>query len=172
VVPALAKILLYLVLVVLTGAVLAPPIYWLLHPALDFPFYRYLSRVTQIAAFVLLGPLLYWLGIRRTKEFGLEQNPRGAKDFVAGLVLALMPGIALGAAYLVLDVYRIRDEVLPLAIVPDRRDCGGCRDDRGISLSWCPARSCGEGLRFRAGGGRRFRDFCGGSFSQAAPNGR
>ena len=94
-VPALAKILLYLVLVVLTGAVLAPPIYWLLHPALDFPFYRYLSRVTQIAAFVLLGPLLYWLGIRRTKEFGLEQNPRAAKDFVAGLVLALMPGIAL-----------------------------------------------------------------------------
>ena len=115
-VPALAKILLYLVLVVLTGAVLAPPIYWLLHPALDFPFYRYLSRVTQIAAFVLLGPLLYWLGIRRTKEFGLEQNPRAAKDFVAGLVLALMPGIALGAAYLVLDVYRIRDEVVPLAM--------------------------------------------------------
>jgi uncharacterized protein len=115
-VPALGKILLYLVLVVLAGAALAPPIYWLLHSALDFPFYRYLSRVTQIVAFILLGPLLYWLGIRKTKEFGLERNPRAARDFFAGLALAVIPGIALGAAYLSLEVYRMRDEVALLAM--------------------------------------------------------
>ena len=73
--PALGKILLYLVVVVLLGAILSPPIYWMLHPAVDFPFYRYLSRVTQVTAFILLAPLLFWLGIRSIREFGLKPNP-------------------------------------------------------------------------------------------------
>jgi hypothetical protein len=92
-VPALGKILLYLVVVVLLGAVSAPPIYWILHETVDYPFYRYLSRVTQVTAFVLLGPLLFWLGIR-TREFGLQRNPMAVRDAVTGFVLALAPGIA------------------------------------------------------------------------------
>ena len=61
-VPALGKILLYLVVVVLLGAILSPPIYWMLHPAVDFPFYRYLSRVTQVTAFVLLASIALLAG--------------------------------------------------------------------------------------------------------------
>jgi membrane protease YdiL (CAAX protease family) len=115
-VPALGKILLYLIVVVLLGALLAPPIYWWLHETLDFPFYRYLTRATQVTAFILLGPLLYWLGIRSTREFGLERNPRAARDVLAGLLLALATAALLGAAYLFLDVYRMKQELLPLIL--------------------------------------------------------
>jgi uncharacterized protein len=116
-VPALGKILLYLVVVVLVGAVLAPPIYWMLHEAVEFPFYRYLSRVTQVTAFILLGPLLFWLGIRSTSEFGLERNPRAARDVLTGFFLALAPGALFGAVFLMLDVYRIKPDLMPLLLV-------------------------------------------------------
>ncbi len=116
-VPALGKILLYLVVVVLAGAVLAPPIYWMLHETVDFPFYRYLSRVTQVTAFILLGPLLFWLGIRSTREFGLERNPCAVRDALTGLFLALAPGVLFGAAFLMLDVYRIKQDLMPLLLL-------------------------------------------------------
>ena len=112
-VPALGKILLYLVVVVLFGAILSPPIYWMLHPAVDFPFYRYLSRVTQITAFVLLGPLLFWLGIRRIRELGLEPNPHAVRDVCAGVALALFPGALLAGLYLMFDVYRAKQDLVP-----------------------------------------------------------
>ncbi|HEY5705364.1 MAG TPA: CPBP family intramembrane glutamic endopeptidase [Terrimicrobiaceae bacterium] len=116
-VPALGKILLYLVVVVLLGALVAPPIYWMLHEVLDFPFYRYLSRATQVTALVLLGPLLFWLGIRNTREFGLERNPHAARDALSGLILALGPGALLGAACLMFDVYRIKKDLLPFLLL-------------------------------------------------------
>jgi membrane protease YdiL (CAAX protease family) len=115
-VPALGKILLYLVVVVFLGAILSPPIYWILHETVDFPFYRYLSRVTQVTAIVLLGPLLFWLGIRSTRDFGLERNSRAAKEALTGFVLALVPGALLAAAYLAFDVYRIKQDVIPLLL--------------------------------------------------------
>lgn len=111
-VPPLGKILLYLVVVVLLGAILSPPIYWMLHQTVDFPFYRYLSRVTQVTAFVLLGPLLFWLGIRSTREFGLESNRQGARDALTGLALALVPGALLACVYLILEVYRIKQDLV------------------------------------------------------------
>jgi ComF family protein len=116
-VPALGKILLYLVVVVLLGAVSAPPIYWILHETVDYPFYRYLSRVTQITAFVLLGPLLFWLGIRSTREFGLQRNPMAVRDAVTGFVLALAPGALLGGAYLMFDIYRIKQDLILFLLI-------------------------------------------------------
>jgi membrane protease YdiL (CAAX protease family) len=112
-VPALGKILLYLVIVVLLGAILSPPIYWMLHSTVDFPFYRYLSRVTQVTAFVLLAPLLFWLGIRSVREFGLEANPHAARDAFAGVALALVPGALLAGLYLTFDVYRAKQDLVP-----------------------------------------------------------
>jgi membrane protease YdiL (CAAX protease family) len=116
-VPALGKILLYLVVVVLLGAVLAPPVYWMLHETVDFPFYRYLTRVIQVTALALLGPLLFWLGIRSTREFGLKRNPRAARDALTGLFLALTPGALLGAVFLMLDVYRIKEDLMPFLLL-------------------------------------------------------
>jgi uncharacterized protein len=112
-VPALGKILLYLVVVVLLGAILSPPIYWMLHSTVDFPFYRYLSRVTQVTAFVLLAPLLFWLGIRSIREFGLESNPHAVRDAFAGVALALIPGALLAGLYLTFDVYRAKQDLVP-----------------------------------------------------------
>jgi uncharacterized protein len=112
-VSALGKILLYLVVVVLLGAILSPPIYWMLHPTVDFPFYRYLSRVTQVTAFLLLVPLLFWLGVRSIREFGLEPNPHAVRDTFAGVALALVPGALLAGLYLIFDVYRAKQDLVP-----------------------------------------------------------
>ena len=116
-VPALGKILLYLVVVVLLGAILSPPIYWMLHPTVDFPFYRYLSRVTQVTAFLLLVPLLFWLGVRSIREFGLESNPHAVRDTVAGVALALVPGALLAGLYLIFDVYRAKQDLVPWVLL-------------------------------------------------------
>jgi CAAX protease family protein len=116
-VPALGKILLYLVVVVLLGAILSPPIYWMLHSTVDFPFYRYLSRVTQVTAFVLLAPLLFWLGIRSIREFGLESNPHAVRDAFAGVALALIPGALLAGFCLTFDIYRAKPELVPWLLV-------------------------------------------------------
>ncbi len=116
-VPALGKIVLYLAVVVLLGTLLAPPIYWMLQQTLEYPFNRYLSRTIQVTALVLLGPLLLWLGIRSPREFGLERNPRAARDAMAGLSLALAPGALLAGACLLFDVYRIKEDLAPLLLL-------------------------------------------------------
>ena len=116
-VPALGKIFLYLVVVVFLRALLAPPFYWMLHETLDFPFYRYFSRVTQVVAFVLLAPLLLWLGIRSTREFGLERNPRAGRDVLAGFLIAAFSGALLGGAFLLFDVYRVKQDLMPLLLL-------------------------------------------------------
>ncbi|HEY5811308.1 MAG TPA: CPBP family intramembrane glutamic endopeptidase [Terrimicrobiaceae bacterium] len=116
-VVALGKILIYLLVVLFLGCVLAPPIYWMLHQTVDFPFYRYFSRVIQVVAFVLLVPLLLWLGIRSAQEFGLERNPFAARDALAGFLFAFIPGAVFAGGYMIFDVYRIKQEVMPLLIL-------------------------------------------------------
>ncbi len=115
-VPALAKIVLYLLVVVLAAAVISPPAYWLLNAQLDFPFYRYFSRVAQITAIVLVGPLLLWLRIRSFAEFGLARNPRKFRDLGTGFLLAFLPVLLLGAGYLWFDIYKIKPELLPAVL--------------------------------------------------------
>lgn len=114
-VSALSKILLYLVVVLLVGALLSPPIYWAvqglaehgwLSGLSEHPFHRYFSRTTQVTALVLLVPTLFWLGIRRPSEFGLERNPHRGRDLAAGLIIALVPLVILAWIYIGGDTYR------------------------------------------------------------------
>ncbi len=123
---ALSKILLYLVTVLLLGSLLSPVIYWGIQGAADHgwltglsthPFHRYFSRVTQVTALVLLGPLLYWLGIRRAAEFGIERNPHRARDLGAGLLLTLVPLVILTGIYLAEDVYRLNKSLDSVRLV-------------------------------------------------------
>lgn len=107
----LAKILLYLTVVVLLAAVLSPPFYWGLHGVLDYPFHRYFSRVAQVSAIVLLIPLLFWLKIRGVGEFGLRKNPHPKKDLSVGVGVALVPVLLLGMGYFMMDVYKVRPEL-------------------------------------------------------------
>jgi len=108
----LTKILTYLFVVVLLGAILSPPFYWLLHGVLDHPFHRYFSRVTQVTAIILLVPMLLWLRIGSVKEFGLLPNSQRTRDVLSGFAIALIPVILLAVGYLTFDVYKFHSELL------------------------------------------------------------
>jgi membrane protease YdiL (CAAX protease family) len=107
----LAKILLYLAVVILAAAILSPPLFWLLDGTLNFPFYRYFSRTAQVSAIVLLVPLLFWLKIRKVSEIGLEKNSRGWRDALAGFGIGMAPVLLLGMAYLWWGVYRFNQDL-------------------------------------------------------------
>lgn len=113
----LAKILLYLVVVVLVAALLSPPLYWMLDGMIDFPFYRYFGRTIQVTAIVLLVPLLFWLRIRRAEEFGIEKNNFRARDLLCGLGVGVIPVLLMGVGYLIFSVYRIHPDIDDFKIV-------------------------------------------------------
>jgi len=96
-VRSLGKIFLYLLLVLIGGA-LAAPLAWhliqMLPPYLlggligniqGMPFHRYLSRSLQVAAIILLWPLLRSLNIRSLAELGLHGGSRPLGDLLVGL---------------------------------------------------------------------------------------
>jgi len=102
---AAGKIIGYLLAVVLLGALLAPPLYWLgqacsrisvLHFLKDTDFQRYFARSTLISAFVLLLLVIRSIGIERFRDLGLRRNPLWWRDVVAGLLLAVAATAALG----------------------------------------------------------------------------
>lgn len=116
----LAKIFVYLGAVVFLAAVVSPPVYMLAQwgaehgviPALaEFPFFRFYSRIAQIAAMVLLIPAALWIRVRSLSELGLERNPRRWKDLGFGLALAFIPVALLAAGYFFFEIYRPRDDV-------------------------------------------------------------
>lgn len=122
----LGKIFLYVATVLLSGAMVAPQAWNLIHllPA-DFfhglagqvqgmPFHRYFSRSLQVAAIVLLWPLLRSLRIRSLREFGLLPNPRPWKDLVIGLVAGCFCMGLLTPLLLVFGFYVPRPEALSL----------------------------------------------------------
>jgi len=116
----LTKIVLYLLAVVLTAVVLAPPVFWGIAAlgqagfafGLDgHPFHRVFSRITQIAALLYLWPLLRSLGTWRPADFGIQKNPRRFVDLGVGFLVAAIPVFLLGAAYLSADILRWRDSI-------------------------------------------------------------
>jgi uncharacterized protein len=101
-VSSLGKIFLYLVAVVLAGALAAPQAWELIHrlsPDLlggflgkiqGMPFHRYLSRSIQISALILLFPLLRSLRIRSMRAFSLVPNHRPFRDLGIGMSAGLL----------------------------------------------------------------------------------
>jgi len=101
-VSSLGKIFLYLAAVVLAGALASPQAWELIHrlsPDLfggflgkiqGMPFHRYLSRSIQVAAIVLLIPLLRSLRIRSLRSFSLVPNPRPFRDLGIGMTAGLL----------------------------------------------------------------------------------
>jgi len=96
-VSSLGKIFLYLLLVLAAGALAAPqawhviqllPSDWLhglIGHVQGMPFHRYLSRSLQIAAIVLLWPLLRSLRIRSLRELGLQGGGYPVTDCLIGV---------------------------------------------------------------------------------------
>jgi membrane protease YdiL (CAAX protease family) len=101
-VSSLGKIFLYLIAVVVGGALAAPQAWELIHrlsPDLfggflgkiqGMPFHRYLSRSIQIAALVLLLPLLKSLKIRSLRAFSLVPDPWPIRDLGIGMAAGLL----------------------------------------------------------------------------------
>lgn len=108
----LAKLLLYVVAVVLLAALLSPPVYWLLHPVFgDYPFRRFFSRTALVVALALLWPVLRWMHVRGVSELGLAPDPRRWRHLAAGLALASVPLALLAVFYFWADIWRIRKEI-------------------------------------------------------------
>jgi membrane protease YdiL (CAAX protease family) len=104
----LLSLVIYLVVVFVGGALLAPWIYWLVqHTAQDFPkiagapFHRYVDRSFLILALVGLWPLLRALGAKSAQDMGITPPYGQFKSFFGGLLLgffslAVVVGIAIG----------------------------------------------------------------------------
>ncbi|MGI8890282.1 MAG: CPBP family intramembrane glutamic endopeptidase [Chthoniobacterales bacterium] len=115
------RILLYLAGVVVLGALLAPPLFWLgqavivhgLLPALaKFDFESYFHRALLVAAIVLLWPLFRSLRVTGWRDLGLEKNPRGFADLAAGFLMAAIPLLCGGAVIIALHIYSVRHAFL------------------------------------------------------------
>jgi hypothetical protein len=101
-VRSLGKIFLYILTVLLVGAIVAPqawhliqilPSDWiggLVGSIQEMPFHRYLSRSLQVTAILLLWPLVRALRVRSMAEFGIFENKRSWGDFLTGVLAGLL----------------------------------------------------------------------------------
>lgn len=112
-----ARLLLYLGAVLLLGALLAPPLFWLgqwlithgiLRGLARFDFESYFDRAVLIAALVLLWPLFRSLHVHSWRDLVLEKNPRAFADLCLGFVIAALPLLCGGAVLIWLHVYSLR----------------------------------------------------------------
>ena len=109
----LGKIIFYLIATVVLGTLLAPCLYWAGHALAargvltwleNVGFRRYFHRGILVAAIVLLWPVTRWLRVPGVRGLGLAPNPWRGRDAFAGLSLAFLPMMALGAAFLACHV--------------------------------------------------------------------
>lgn len=112
-----ARLLAYFAAVLLFGALLAPPLYWLAQNLIAqghlgflarFDFQTYFHRALLLGALVFLWPLLRSLEIRSWRELQLEPNPHRWRDAGVGFILAALPLFLFGALLLLLGVYSLR----------------------------------------------------------------
>lgn len=123
-VSSLGKIFLYLVSVVLAGALAAPQAWELIHrlppewfggflgKVQGMPFHRYLSRSIQVSALVLLIPLLRSLRIRSLRAFSLVPDPQPFRDLAAGMAAALLCMLVMVPVLLLSGAFVLRPEWL------------------------------------------------------------
>jgi membrane protease YdiL (CAAX protease family) len=116
-----ARLLLYLAGVVLLGALVAPPLFWLgqsliahgmLSSLAQFDFESYFHRALLIAALVLLWPLLRALRVASWRDLALEKNPRAAADLGMGFAIAAIPLLCCGAVIIAIHIYSLRQAFL------------------------------------------------------------
>jgi len=115
--PAYLKIPVYLIVAIVAGALVAPPVFWLgqfLSSSgvsdwlAGFPFHRVLSRCLQVSLIVLLWPALRWIGLRRPSDLGFRPNPVPLRDLLAGLIFALVTTALLAGVLFVLGFLSLR----------------------------------------------------------------
>jgi len=114
------RLVVYLVLTVLVGALLAPILFWsaqrfVTHQIFSFlaryDFEKYFHRALLVSAIVLLWPLLRSLKITNKQELGLRANPHAFRDAVLGFFFAAVPLLCCGALLLVFHRYSLRNTI-------------------------------------------------------------
>ncbi len=116
-----ARLLLYLIGVLLAGALLAPPFFWagqflvahqILPSLARFDFESYFHRAVLVAALLLLWPLCRTLRVRSWSDLELEKNPQPSADLAAGFAIAAIPLLCCGAVLIALHSYSLRHPFL------------------------------------------------------------
>jgi membrane protease YdiL (CAAX protease family) len=122
----LGKILLYFAAVIVLGALLAPPLFWLgravagtgtLKFLADTDFQKFFNRSMLIAAFALLWPMIRWLHIGGVGELGLQPDARWKQRLGAGFIISGLCVAILAGCYIAAEVYRWK-KALPWGKVP------------------------------------------------------
>jgi uncharacterized protein len=112
-----ARLLAYFAAVLLLGALLAPPLFWLgqylaAHHALTFlaafDFETYFHRALLVAGLLLLWPLLRSIRFRNCADLQLRPDRSWAMHFVGGFLFAVIPLLCCGAALIFFHAYSIR----------------------------------------------------------------
>ncbi len=100
------------------GATLAPWLFWAGQYASHFEYLRFLeytdferffNRSVLVSAFLLLIPLVRWIGPQRLQNLGLRKNSRRIPHLLGGFLIAACTMSALGACLLALDVCKLKD---------------------------------------------------------------
>ncbi len=112
------KILAYLLGTVVLGALLAPWLFWAGQWASHFKFLgflaqtdfqRFFNRSVLISAFLLLFPVLRWIGLHRLQHLGLRKNPRRMHHLLGGFLISAGTMCALGAGLLAFHIYKLKN---------------------------------------------------------------
>jgi uncharacterized protein len=119
----LRALVIYIVVVFLGGALLAPWLYWLAQAGaatfpklVDAPFHRFVSRSLQVLALAGLWPLLRGLGARSAADLGLVKPTGHWRKMFAGFLLGFTSLAVLGVLALV-GGGRVLEQHLALAEV-------------------------------------------------------
>jgi membrane protease YdiL (CAAX protease family) len=112
------KILAYLIGTVVLGATLAPWLFWAGQYASHFrylkflaytDFQRFFNRSVLISAFLLLIPLVRWIGWQRLQNLGLRKNRQRGSHLFGGFLISAGTMSALGASFLALNIFQLKD---------------------------------------------------------------
>ena len=111
-------IIVYLLGTVLLAAILAPWFFWAgQHFSTiksfaflgDTDFVRYFNRSLLFSSFVLLVPVLRWIGLHQFTSLGLATNPRPIFHLAGGFVVATAIILGLGVCLLATEVVALKE---------------------------------------------------------------
>lgn len=114
------RLLVYLLAIVLIGALLAPPLFWgaqslNAHGWFAFlsryDFETYFHRALLLVAVILFWPLVRSLEIRNLEDLQLERNPHRWRDLIAGFLLSAIPLLCCAAILIATPVFSVRGEI-------------------------------------------------------------
>jgi membrane protease YdiL (CAAX protease family) len=123
----LARILVYFIAVIVLGALLAPPLYWLGQAVAargvmtflsETPFQKFFNRAVLIAAILLIWPMTRWLRIGGWRELGLDPDPQWWRRLLVGFTIAGCIVATMAVVYVGFGIYHWKDPLPKLGVVP------------------------------------------------------